>query len=61
MSGLRVVRAGADVRVYERDAAPDSRRLHVGARAGLALERCRGNRLLLRVFDHLRRRWSMNT
>jgi 2-polyprenyl-6-methoxyphenol hydroxylase-like FAD-dependent oxidoreductase len=40
--GLR--RAGAEVTVYERDAALDSRpqgyRLHVDARAGLALQRC---------------------
>ena len=60
MSGLRVavagaglgglclaqglVRAGVDVQIYERDAAPDVRRqgyrLHVDSRAGLALEKC---------------------
>jgi 2-polyprenyl-6-methoxyphenol hydroxylase-like FAD-dependent oxidoreductase len=39
-----LARAGAEVTVYERDAALDSRRqgyrLHVDARAGLALQRC---------------------
>nr|BFE72799.1 hypothetical protein GCM10020092_061000 [Actinoplanes digitatis] len=39
-----LVRAGVDVQVYERDAALGARRqgyrLHVDARAGLALEKC---------------------
>ncbi|MGW3807408.1 FAD-dependent oxidoreductase [Micromonospora sp. NPDC005113] len=39
-----LVRAGVDVQVYERDAAPDVRRqdyrLHVDARASLALDKC---------------------
>jgi len=39
-----LVRAGADVQVYERDTAPDVRRqgyrLHMDARAGLALDAC---------------------
>jgi 2-polyprenyl-6-methoxyphenol hydroxylase-like FAD-dependent oxidoreductase len=39
-----LVRAGVDVRVYERDSAPDVRRqgyrLHMDARAGLALDVC---------------------
>ncbi|MGC5288414.1 FAD-dependent oxidoreductase [Micromonospora sp. DT231] len=44
-----LLRAGVDVDVYERDAAPDSRRqgyrLHVDARAALALEKCLPPRL----------------
>ena len=39
-----LVRAGVDVQVYERDSAPDVRRqgyrLHLDARAGLALDAC---------------------